>query len=98
VRLLYLFSLLVSWAGMLGLERRHRLGASGPGLLQALAVTVPLFLVFDAVGAARGWFHSDPRLNSLILPPGIPLEEPLLLGFLTLLAVFGYRLALRLLP
>jgi hypothetical protein len=98
VRLLYLFSLLASWAGMLGLDRRHRLGASGPGLLRTLAVTVPLFLAFDALGAARGWFQSDPRLNSLILPPGIPVEEPLLLGFLTLLAAFGYRLALRLLP
>ena len=98
MRYLYLLSLLVSWAGVVGLDRRYHLGASRRGLLRALAITVPTFLAFDAVGAARGWFESNPGLNSLILPPGIPVEEPLLLGFLTLLAAFAYRLAFRLLP
>ena len=98
MRFLYLLALLGSWAGVLALDRRHRLGAAGPRLLRALAVTVPLFLLFDGVGAARGWSRSDPALNSLILPPGIPVEEPLLLGFLVLLAVCAYRLASRVAP
>jgi hypothetical protein len=98
VRFLYLVALLGSWVGVLGLDRRFRLGVAGPGLVRALALTIPLFLAFDALGAARGWFRSDPALNSLIVWPGVPLEEPLLLGFLTLLAAAGHRLALRLLP
>jgi lycopene cyclase domain-containing protein len=95
---LYLGALLGSWVGVLALDRRFRIGVRGSRLFRAVAVTVPVFLALDALGAARGWFWSDPALNSLILPPGIPLEEPLLLGFLALLSATGFQLARRLLP
>jgi hypothetical protein len=64
--------------------------------VRTVLITVPLFLGFDAVGAARGWFASSPRLNSAIVPPGIPLEEPVLLFFLTLVSVSLWRASRRL--
>lgn len=95
IRFAYLASLLLSWVGVLLLDRRLRLGVAGPRLVLAIALTVPPLLVFDAVGAGRGWFASSPRLNSLIVAPGIPLEEPVLLAFLTLLSVVLWRLFRR---
>lgn len=92
IRFTYLVALVVSWAGVLFLDRRLRLGVAGPRLVRAIALMVPPLLVFDTVGAARGWFSSSPRLNSVIVPPGIPIEEPVLLAFLTLLSVVLWRL------
>jgi lycopene cyclase domain-containing protein len=87
VRVLYLIAILVSFAGVLALDRRW-LGYIRPRrVLRTMAVTVPLFLAFDLLGAARGWFASDPRLNLLIIPPGVPIEEPLLLAFITLVSI-----------
>ncbi len=87
MRFIYLTALILSWSGVIFLARRAGSEVVGRRLLRALLVTVPLFLVFDAAGAARGWFRSNPHLNSVIFPPGIPLEEPILLGFLTLISV-----------
>ncbi|MDA8331314.1 MAG: hypothetical protein M0027_08945 [Candidatus Dormibacteraeota bacterium] len=87
IRFLYLVALIMSWAGVAFFNHRLRTQVLGWRLLRAIAVTVPLFLVFDAVGASRGWFRSNPHLNSVIFPPGIPLEEPILLGFLVLISV-----------
>ncbi|HEX4212674.1 MAG TPA: lycopene cyclase domain-containing protein [Candidatus Dormibacteraeota bacterium] len=95
IRFAYLAALLIAWAGVLILDGRLRLGVTGGRLVRCILVTVPLFLVFDGVGTARGWFASNPRLNSLIVPPGIPLEEPVLLAFLCLLSVVLRRVARR---
>jgi lycopene cyclase domain-containing protein len=92
IRYAYLAALLAGWVGMLVLDRRLHLGAAGRRLARAVGITVPLFLAFDGIGAARGWFASDPRLNSIIVPPGIPIEEPVLLAFLCLLSVVLWRL------
>lgn len=86
-RYLYLSSILVSLGGVLLLNSRFGTGIVGSRLLRSTLITVPLFLCFDTVGAARGWFASSPRLNSVIVSPGIPLEEPILLLFLTLVSV-----------
>jgi lycopene cyclase domain-containing protein len=87
LRVLYLITILASAAGVLVLDRRW-LGCITPRrVLRTVAVTVPLFLAFDVLGAARGWFASDPRLNLLIIPPGVPVEEPLLLAFITLVSI-----------
>ncbi|MDQ6898610.1 MAG: lycopene cyclase domain-containing protein [Candidatus Dormibacteraeota bacterium] len=94
MRYAYLVALIGSWAGTLLLATRWRLG-SGRRLIRALLITVPVFLAFDVFGSVRGWFASDRRLNSVIFPPGIPLEEPILLGFLTLLSVVIFRLLSR---
>ena len=96
-RYIYLAAILFSAAGVLVVDRRFRLGAFGPRLVPAVALTVPVFLVIDAVGAARGWFSSDPRLSVAILPPGISFEEPFLLTFLVLLSIVLWRGAGRLL-
>lgn len=87
LRVLYLIAILVSFTGVLVLDRRW-LPTIGPRrVLRTVAITVPLFLAFDVLGAARGWFASDPRLNLLIVPPGVPVEEPLLLAFITLVSI-----------
>lgn len=90
-RFAYLGAIAASFAGVLALDARLGTGVRGRRLTRAIGVTVPVFLAFDAVGAARGWFYSNPERNSAIVPPGIPLEEPLLLGFLTLVSVVVHR-------
>jgi len=87
MRFLYLASILVSAIGVVVLDRRLAIGIASRRFVRTAAVTVPLFLAFDLAGAARGWFSSDPHLNVLIIPPGIPLEEPILLTFLTLVSI-----------
>ncbi|HEX8862061.1 MAG TPA: lycopene cyclase domain-containing protein [Actinomycetes bacterium] len=86
-RYAYLTAIAASGTGVLALDQRLGTGVRGRRLARTVAVAVPVFLAFDLVGAARGWFASNPARNSLIVPPGIPLEEPLLLGFLTLVSV-----------
>ncbi|MGC8474404.1 MAG: hypothetical protein ACP5PW_08385 [Candidatus Dormibacteria bacterium] len=95
MRYLYLAALVLSWGGVLWLGFRMRLGMELGRLLRAMVVTVPLFLAFDAAGVMRGWFRSSPQYNVVFFPPGIPLEEPVLLGFLVLLSIFLYRLSMR---
>lgn len=90
-RFAYLGAIAASFAAVLALDERLGTGARGRRLTRATGVTVPVFLAFDAVGAARGWFYSNPDRNSVIVPPGIPLEEPLLLAFLTLVSVVIHR-------
>ena len=85
--LVALSSMLVvcAWRGIL--DRR---------LLRAVLITVPIFVVFDAVGVARGWFYTEPSLNVWILPGGISIEEVINLAFLTVFAIelsVGFRRA-----
>lgn len=96
-RYIYLVAILFSAAGILFLDRRLSLGAFGPRLVRAVALTVPVFLLMDAVGAASGWFSSDPHLSVTIFPPGISFEEPFLLTFLVMLSIVLWRGAGRLL-
>jgi lycopene cyclase domain-containing protein len=99
VQALYLLTLLGSIAGVALLDVRvgARVTAARSTrrrLALTIAVVLVIFLAFDLVGAARGWFASDPDLVVLLVPPGIPLEEPILLGFLAFLTVALYA-ALR---
>lgn len=94
-RFLYLCALVVSASGVVVLASRLGLGVSWRRLVVAVALTVPVFLGVDAIGAARGWFRSNPALNVAIFPPGISLEEPLLLAFLVLISVSLWRAAAR---
>lgn len=84
---LYLITILVSAAGILALNWVLDTGVLSRRLMWTVTVTVPLFLIFDIVGSARGWFQSNPHLNVLIVPPGIPLEEPILLAFLAVVSI-----------
>ena len=94
-RFVYLSAIALSATGVAVSARRLRLDVSGHRLLRAVALTVPVFLVLDATGAARGWFRSNPDLNVAIVPPGISVEEPLLLSFLVLLSIALWRAAGR---
>jgi lycopene cyclase domain-containing protein len=96
IHLAYLAAILGSAAGVIVLNLRLRLRVLGRRLAWAISLTLPVLLAFDAVGASRGWFHSDPGLSLAILPFGISLEEPFLLAFLVLLSVVLWRGATRL--
>jgi len=94
---LYLAAILVSLAGMVVIDRTQRLGILGRRLLVAIVVVeVAFLLVFDVLGAGRGWFASNPEYVVAILPPGIPPEEPLLLAFLAYFTLVVQGLARRL--
>ncbi len=94
MRLAYLALLLVSVVGVVALDRRFGAGvtrrASLPRLARAAGTVLVVFLAFDLVGVVRGWFATEPARVVLLLPPGIPLEEPILLAFLALLSVAMY--------
>ena len=94
--LLYLAAIAGSAVGVLVVDRRFRLGVLGTRLAVAIGLTLPGFLVLDALGATRGWFRSDPARSIALLPFGISFEEPFLLAFLVLLSVVLWRSAARL--
>lgn len=71
-----------------------RLGILDRRLLRSLLITVPLFVLFDLVGVARGWFYTNPSLNIWVLPGGISIEELINLMFLTMFSIalsLGFR-------
>lgn len=85
--LLYLTALVVSIAGLVGIDHRHRLALfAGRGWSAGVAVVVGVvvFLLWDVVGIAQGVFFqgSGPYQSGVMLGPELPLEE---LFFLTLL-------------
>lgn len=92
---LYLAAIVGSFVGVLILYRRLRLGLASRATVAAIVVVEVAFLAFDVIGAARGWFATDPDWVVALWPPGIPLEEPLLLAFITVWAIALYRLAGR---
>jgi hypothetical protein len=91
----YLLAILLSFVGMVVIDRRWRLGVFSRRLVATIAVVELVFLAFDLVGASRGWFASEPDRVVAIIPPGIPPEEPLLLAFLATFTIVLYRLAGR---
>jgi hypothetical protein len=91
---LYLLVILVSLLGVGLLARRFLPGVLTRRLVGPAVAVLVLFLAFDVVGSARGWFASSDRWVVAIMPPGIPPEEPLLLVFLVLFSVVlveGFR-------
>ena len=84
---LYLLVILVSLVGVALLARRFLPGVLSGRLVAPVVAVLVLFLAFDVVGSARGWFASSERWVVALIPPGIPPEEPLLLGFLALFSV-----------
>ncbi len=92
---LYLGAIVLSYAGVALLARRFLPGTLGRGLVRATVAVLVVFLAFDALGSARGWFASSRDWVVAVVAPGIPPEEPLLLAFLALFAVVVLRLARR---
>ncbi|MFN8620999.1 MAG: hypothetical protein U0869_09680 [Chloroflexota bacterium] len=94
----YLAFLLLSMAGVGLLAWRFLPGTLSRRLLAPIgAVLVVFLLLFDVAGAARGWFASSTDWVVGLVPPGIPPEEVLLLGFLALFSVVVLRVSRRLL-
>lgn len=84
---LYLTVLVISLAGLVGLDHRHRLAlfAGHPvRTLIAVGVGVAVFAVWDVVGISYGVFFvgSGPYQSGVMVGAEFPLEE---LFFLTLL-------------
>lgn len=93
---LYLGFLLISVVGVSLLAWRFLPGTLSRRLLAPIAAVLIVFLLlFDVIGAGRGWFASDPDWVIAIVPPGIPPEEPILLAFLALFSVVVLRLSRR---
>src|SRR5690606_24727510 len=86
VSLVYLGALLISLAGIVLLDVRHRLflGRDPVRALIVLAIGVAFFLLWDAAGIALGiFFRADgPFSTGILLAPELPLEEPVFLLFL----------------
>lgn len=83
----YLLVILASIAGVGLLALRLLPGVVSLRLLRPVAAVLVAFLAFDWIGASRGWFASNTDWVVAYWPPGIPPEEPLLLGFLALFSV-----------
>lgn len=84
--LVYLGALLVSLAGVVALDVRHRLflGRDPGRALIVLAIGAAFFLLWDAAGIALGiFFRADGAFSTeILLAPELPLEEPVFLLFL----------------
>ncbi len=92
---LYLAAIVLSLAGLPLIDRRFHLGLLGRPTAAAIVVVELAFLAFDWIGASRGWFASAPAWVVALFPPGIPLEEPLLLAFIACWSIVLYRLIER---
>ncbi|WP_203135649.1 lycopene cyclase domain-containing protein [Microbacterium sp. JZ31] len=82
----YLACLLVSLAGVVTLDLRHRLflgRAPGPALL-VLGIGLAFFLTWDLLGIGLGIFFRAETdfMTGILLAPELPLEEPVFLLFL----------------
>ncbi|CAB4545377.1 unannotated protein [freshwater metagenome] len=90
---IYLFVLLISILGLVGIDHRNNLALFRSPLptVISVSISVVIFLIWDIVGIALGIFFrgSTPFLSGLLLGPELPLEELfflILLSYNTLLA------------
>jgi lycopene cyclase domain-containing protein len=89
----YLFALVISILGLIGIDKRHNLALFRyplPTLISVL-VAVVVFLIWDIVGISLGIFFRGNTilLSGILLAPELPLEELfflILLSYNTLLA------------
>jgi lycopene cyclase domain-containing protein len=96
----YVVALLVSLAGMLLLDARHRLfvWAQPRRALVVLAVGVVFFLSWDAVAIARGFFERGgaDALLGVEVAPHLPVEELVFVTFFSYLTMVVFTAAHRL--
>lgn len=97
----YLAALLISIAGLIGIDKRQKLALFRFPIatISSVGIAVVVFLIWDIVGIALGIFFrgSTPLLSGLLLGPELPLEELfflILLSYNTLL-VYQYFAARR---
>ena len=91
--LAYAVALLLSIAGMVVLDHRHRLFffADARRAAVVLVAGVAFLLVWDLVGIGLGVFFrgQTPYMTGILLAPELPIEE---IGFLTLLCYLTMNL------
>jgi len=82
----YLIALLVSLAGMVLLDVRHRLflGRDPGRAMLVLLIGTVFFLLWDLAGIGLGIFFRDEGefATGILLAPELPIEEPIFLLFL----------------
>ncbi|MEV7633536.1 lycopene cyclase domain-containing protein [Microbacterium sp. NPDC089318] len=82
----YLIALLVSLAGMVLLDMRHRLflGRDPARATLVLLIGTAFFVLWDLAGIGLGIFFRDDGefATGILLAPELPLEEPIFLLFL----------------
>ena len=92
---LYLSALLVSFSGMVVIDRRYSLAffKDSKRTFLTLLVSVGVFVVWDIAGIALGIFYSgnSPYTSRLYLGPEFPIEELVFLTFLTYFTLVMYR-------
>ena len=97
----YLIALLISLAGMVLLDVRHRLFLGRDPLRASIVLVLGtvFFLLWDLAGIGLGIFFRDDGAfaTGILLAPELPLEEPIFLLFLcelTMVLVCGAEKAL----
>lgn len=98
----YLTVLVVSLAGLVGIDHRHRLALfAGYRLrtLVAVGIGVAIFSLWDVVGISFGVFFkgAGPYQSGVMLGPEFPLEEVFFLTLLCYTSLLMYLGAVRLL-
>lgn len=98
----YLLVLLLALGGVAAVDRRWRLvlASDRRAGLVAVGAGVALFLMWDAVALARGFYSrggADALLGVDVLPR-LPVEEVVFVTFLAYLAAVVHAIALRLGP
>ena len=92
---LYLAALLISFSGMVVIDRRYNLAffKDSKRTLLTLLITVGIFILWDVAGIALGIFYSgdSPYMSKLFLGPEFPIEELVFLTFLTYFTLVVYR-------
>jgi lycopene cyclase domain-containing protein len=87
VNFIYLVSLLVSLAGLVALDRKHKLAFAKNPKAATIAIAIPylIFVIWDAAGIALGIFFKGQSqfLTGIMIAPEFPIEE---LFFLALLS------------
>ena len=92
---LYLAALLISFSGMVVIDRRYNLAffKDRKRTSLTLLVSVGVFILWDIAGIALGIFYSgnSPYTSKLYLGPEFPIEELVFLTFLTYFTLVMYR-------
>jgi len=95
----YLFTLLVSLAGLAYADYRYRLALfyQPKQTIRVISVSVLFFLIWDVAGITLDIFHTNPRyVSGLHLGhPDLPIEELLFLTLLTYLTLLFWRFRTR---
>lgn len=92
---LYLAVLIVSIAGLVGIDRKYKLALFNNfrATLASVAIAVAIFLAWDVIGISLGIFFrgNSPHLSGLLLGPELPLEELFFLVLLSYNTLLAYQ-------